>query len=1803
MPYTIANVTIVPQRTSVRINVELSEIGIFQCGVYLSGAASPVSLYAIINQGHLTTTPATDTFLSISGLVASTDYKLFCLTKSESNVLTTSYLRMIENELTFTTSCCRHITVDLETKDVSSELDTLNVLKITWDALPASDIYVNLTTNYRFNASQPFLGQMDPFQPATFKLKTALKTSSFFSSVPAKREPGQYFLDFNMSSWNSDELAKYEIVYVEHSPKLTVIDKYEPPTPNVSASYFSDDGTIVYIYFDSATNLANQGFGMFSCSAIVNFPAASTSQCVWESRTLLHLYSDIDNPLNVGDTINLIANVVKAKCSNTAAVCEGWAYSSGTITYTITTAIDAVVPAPNIDAAALIGSCDQFVLDLSLAAGSGGRDWTSMDITVTSPNNFDVTKLTEFFNSTYVQSPPTPGGIDLFELGGIYEIDVAVCNFLGKCSLSGEYKHTVEYEPVTRPIAYILGETQKLKSKNRLVVKCVAYVEKCDGDLYNSDFYIANAQSTADLSYTWTIFKDGVEDTSLSAYAGVSSVPELSLPPYSLVVDSVYLVSLTVTYAVTGLSTVDTIDIFIKTDDIRAIIGGGKEITLPLATTALLDGSISVDGNIDPTVATGVAAGLSFEWTCFLSSPLDVDDCGVTMEVQASADILKITPVDSLVKDYTNSTSTITLTVFDDSGRRPSTTTITVTILPGGAPVITLSAEATKILPSSKLKLFSTVQLNSSAELTWSVDSPAVSLDLSEVSLTPVTRTATKGTYQFNLVIMESSLPIRGVLTFSLQAGSSSASIDIAMISPPLPGRMIVLPDGGLEMSTTFDVGTSLWTDLELPITYSFGYVTNEGTFLSMQSRSEDTYALMTLPAGTEDAMFEKTVFVRAFNPLEASESLSKVIIVRRQEVTAAEFTSIVSEQLNNAEGETDSNVVKQIVNVAASSMNNVNCSLAPNCSLIHRGPCFKAAHTCGECLASHVGEEGHDNTACYDTTNSSIQNSTIMESCLIDSDCALFQECNTTIEKCYYPPKTCKFDCNGLGDCIFKNIKSGAVLDECVRGETTCVARCSCSEGFAGETCEHSQAELDAKLQAREDMAVALSNAVAAEPLNTPDAVQDLIAMIEALSANPYELTVSACDSISSMVSLALDGVSTLDMAYEDLSSLYDTLDDCQTVYIDNGQSIPLDSTRRRYLAAASSAINDLISTYIKIVSNGIEGGQDLVSGAKKNFRTTNFFSSNTDIMTFDVAQTSAEIAANAATSSLTVNLGGSGGGDVSTSIVESAYQMYGSSENNALVGNPVRAKFMRSTVSTMATVQFNLINAVDGVSYGEQLESNETFVTGCARATYGEHNYTCVSGYVLEHVCAGNATSASTLRTECPSSTYMPLCGLIIGGQVYTENPDPNGNTSCSVVGYSNVSVICECNVYIFDSDSVEGRRRLDAVGDSGGIEVVSMSSFVADGFVNTVLSSSDWTFEDLGRVWIIIVLVTTMWAVGLGTVFILSTKRYHDYLVKDNKVGVMDDSEGFADDAAKKEYILSFIDQIFPAVFIDSTWSWAGLSREIRAYHRHYTLFTMTGKGANRTRLVTALQLLSLHTMVFWVMAVTFEIQFPTDDGSCALEETEDGCLSEKSMFDNDRDKCKWSATDNSCDYTEVTLTLRMLMLIILVMAFVQAIFNIPIDILFQDIINAPLAASLDAEKKVAMAASANAIESGNPTQLKRRMSSRRGSELDQTHILARAQPQTLMMKVKTFFNRHFRWEKTRLLSDDHVDMHGRVVQLGEGTNLKTNTEVTLNASEDRSLVFDYPELVTFVGIQREHLLENHPEAVAEFDEKWG
>ena len=86
-----------------------------------------------------------------------------------------------------------------------------------------------------------------------------------------------------------------------------------------------------------------------------------------------------------------------------------------------------------------------------------------------------------------------------------------------------------------------------------------------------------------------------------------------------------------------------------------------------------------------------------------------------------------------------------------------------------------------------------------------------------------------------------------------------------------------------------------------------------------------------------------------------------------------------------------------------------------------------------------------------------------------------------------------------------------------------------------------------------------------------------------------------------------------------------------------------------------------------------------------------------------------------------------------------------------------------------------------------------------------------------------------------------------------------------------------------------------------------------------------------------------------------------------------------------------------------------------RTIVAYHPYAELFTASGIEARDAQVRKGLYLLTIQSMLMFIMAVFFDLQFPEDDEYCRSLEDEAACFSQKSMFDNSVSTCVWVRGD--------------------------------------------------------------------------------------------------------------------------------------------------------------------------------------------
>jgi hypothetical protein len=161
-----------------------------------------------------------------------------------------------------------------------------------------------------------------------------------------------------------------------------------------------------------------------------------------------------------------------------------------------------------------------------------------------------------------------------------------------------------------------------------------------------------------------------------------------------------------------------------------------------------------------------------------------------------------------------------------------------------------------------------------------------------------------------------------------------------------------------------------------------------------------------------------------------------------------------------------------------------------------------------------------------------------------------------------------------------------------------------------------------------------------------------------------------------------------------------------------------------------------------------------------------------------------------------------------------------------------------------------------------------------------------------------------------------------------------------------------------------------------------------------------------------------------------------------------------------AAVQQYLADYVVAIFPSVFSNKPFL-SRLYGEVKRHHRYLRLFTAPeGDAGDKERIITGAQLLTVQTMLMFLLSALYDLQGPADDGSCPLHTTYQQCLSRKSPFDASQSYCQWSpGSDVPCAYQEPQFSLQVLIYIAVLVALMCAAISYPIDRIFE-LLSAPL-----------------------------------------------------------------------------------------------------------------------------------------------
>jgi hypothetical protein len=957
------------------------------------------------------------------------------------------------------------------------------------------------------------------------------------------------------------------------------------------------------------------------------------------------------------------------------------------------------------------------------------------------------------------------------------------------------------------------------------------------------------------------------------------------------------------------------------------------------------------------------------------------------------------------------------------------------------APVVTIETDPSavqKVNIQDKFSLTASVYSTvSSCVATWKVEE-SWKLSLSSVqTVGPISTTVQSGVVaSLSLTLPAGVMQGRESYTFSLTCGKSATSIVVKTNGAPYGGSISIDPSTGVELTTLFLSSTSLWIDEDLPLSYQFGFSSGSHE-LVIRSRSELTYSSATLPAGSAQEDYSLNVSVIVFDTLSSSSLMQKYVSV--VPMTETELESTVMSSFHNVTAATLSvDELTKLISVSSAALNRVDCSKAPDCSAFNRESCAKVSNTCGACLSGHVGQSGDQNSQCLsvDTLSFSTNSTT------------------TVIDK------RCPQDCSGHGTCSFYSTISANYEKtlSCSILSSSCVATCSCDKGYASSSCSMTEEQIAAQQSIRKAMLDGLSMIVATatttastssetfgrEMIDETSAL-NAISSISSIVRSADDLSDESAAALMSLVGSILDKIDTSTLSSSSVTGLasvlssIDTLMDFQKVSAVGGSA-----DRRRLSETSSQSVSTLLS--LQSFSQVLLAAKDTNEGPSEfmedNFRLTGqVFDINSDahmvLPLSDIDKMS-----DAVPCSVSGKL--SSTDDVAKEMSLQAIQVTPSAFAN---GNATLMSVLQSSV-LMVKASDNIGFVLLTIPYSETSTAVATLTS--ADTPIETHDVECKSGLVENHqvacltdistVPAKCVGQAGILTVKCPRRKPTPVCATLnVNGQLESDD-----STVCAVVGQSPTSVTCNCSFNIMRG--FDRMRKLESVEEglqkSGFISTGLMIKYIAEEFGTTMSLADDVSMSTASDTTIVLVMFGLFWSGGFLVLLLIwrRKRRCEDKAksikklieknvrrpgllggidIENKKVAVAyqpidSHDHDFHEEEKKRlqiaERLLQYITSALPAVYKTSSSFLFKIKDELVHNHLCFNILFGAHEGA-KPWLIGLFELMTLQTMMMFMLAVLYDLQGPDDDGSCLLKADASSCESRKSILDSQQTYCSW------------------------------------------------------------------------------------------------------------------------------------------------------------------------------------------------
>jgi hypothetical protein len=546
-------------------------------------------------------------------------------------------------------------------------------------------------------------------------------------------------------------------------------------------------------------------------------------------------------------------------------------------------------------------------------------------------------------------------------------------------------------------------------------------------------------------------------------------------------------------------------------------------------------------------------------------------------------------------------------------------------------------------------------------------------------------------------------------------------------------------------------------------------------------------------------------------------------------------------------------------------------------------------------------------------------------------------------------------------------------------------VRLCVCSDGFTGSACEISPADLSVLQASREALLNSLLY-VSKSDVATTDSVTSAMSLLVSSTQIPSELS-------SSVVELALDVANTLISKFNSLPSVSLTSNLFLALSSILESSLVIDNQKRRLEAGsattttATQAVLASVNRYGAIASQSTVPGYT-VSAVHFLLRTSAASFTDDAVVSISAPLTSAERAIGRIASVAECVEGRGCPSNVFIRAVKSRVypQIVGSLSDSLYL----KAFFSTTNTSWRITLPHNVHITPSKIS------SNTTLISACKLGEIRSRNYSCPFGSNVTHMCNG---SAAVLKTRCPDLVPRSFC------RVVKETIAVNSN-ECVTEESNSSATICRCHVV----------KNAGTIGydNSGMVEVVAISEYVPEDFAATLYLAENNDPVPNDR----IVITATLWFTGFWIFsFLIVLLVFFNSMQTKKSISVEAESICGDDTMDTVTYMMMYIQSIFPAVYDTNVSQSRRIWNEIVNNHRYSRMFDKSSRWLSRV--INVCQLITVQTMLMFLVAAIYDADNSKDEGSCSIQQTLATCEKKTSFVYPSRSECVWNSNDSSCE----------------------------------------------------------------------------------------------------------------------------------------------------------------------------------------